>query len=48
MYHMNVENLKLYEPFMLTKDEVAINNILPSLNDLVPHTMDEIKEDSIL
>jgi len=45
---MNMGHLKLYEPSMLTKDEVGSNHILPSLNDLDSNTMDELKEDSIL
>ena len=45
---MNMGHLKLYEPSMLTKDEVGSNQILPSLDDVAPNTMDELKEDSIL
>jgi len=45
---MNAKHLKLYEPSMLTKDEVGSNQILPSLDDVAPNTMDELKEDSIL
>ena len=33
---------------MLIEDEVGSNHILPSLDDLAPNTMDELKEDSIL
>ena len=45
---MNVEHLKLYEPSMLTKDEVGLDQILPFIDDLAPNTMDEFKEDTIL
>jgi len=45
---LNVENLKMYELSMLTKDEVGTNYILLSLDELVPNTIDELKEDSIL
>jgi len=45
---MNVEHLKLYEPYMMTEDEASLDQIFPSLNDLTPNTMDELKEDSIL
>lgn len=44
---MNVEHLKLYDPSMLTKNEVDSDQILSSINDLGPNTMDEIKEDKI-
>jgi len=45
---VNVGHLKLYEPYMLTKDEAGLDQVLPSLDDLAPNTMDEFKEDSIL
>jgi len=44
---LNVEYLKLYEPSMLTEDEASLDQIFPSLDDLAPNTMDELK-DSIL
>lgn len=45
---MNVDHLKLYEPSMLIEDEGGSNQILPSIEDLAPNTMDELKEDTIL
>jgi len=45
---MNVEHLKLYEPSMLTKDEVGSDQIISSIDDLAPNTMDGLKEDTIL
>lgn len=45
---VNVKHLKLYEPSMFTEEKVGPDQILPSLNDLSPNTMDEIKEDYIL
>ena len=45
---VNVEHLKLYELSMLTKDEVGLDQILPSIDDLASNTMDELKEDTIL
>ena len=45
---VNVEPLKLYEPSMLTEDEVGSYLILPSIDDLAINTMDELKEDIIL
>jgi len=45
---VNVEHLKLYEPSMLTEDKAGLDHILPSIDDLAPNTMDEIKEDTIL
>jgi len=38
----------LYEPYILIEYEVGLDHILPSLDDLAPNTMDELKEDSIL
>ena len=45
---VNVEHLKLYEPSMLTEDEVGSDQILSSIDDLVHNTMDELKEETIL
>ena len=45
---MNVEHLKLYETSMLFEDEASIDQILSSIDDLAPNTMDELKEDTIL
>jgi len=45
---VNVEHLKLNEPYILTKDELDSDHILPSIDELAPNTMDELKEDSIL
>lgn len=45
---VNVEHLKLYEPSMLTKDEVGSDQIFPSIDELAPNTMDKLKKDSIL
>jgi len=33
---------------MLKKDEAGLDLIFPSLDDIAPNTMDELKEDSIL
>lgn len=40
--------MELYKPSMLTKDEAGLDQILPSIDDLAPNTMDEPKEDTIL
>lgn len=45
---MNMKRLKMYEPYMLTKDEVGSYHIFPSLDDLTPNNMDDLKEDYIL
>jgi len=45
---LNVEHLKLYKGSMLIEDEGSLDQIFPSLDDLAPNTMDELKEDSIL
>ena len=45
---LNVENLKLYDPSMLIEDKAGLDQILPSIDDLAPNTMDELKEDTIL
>lgn len=44
----NVKNLKLFEPSMLTEEEQEGNQVLPSIEDLVPHTMNALQEDSVL
>jgi hypothetical protein len=43
---VNVENLKLLEPSML--DEEEENHVLLIVEDLAPHGLDELKEDTVL
>jgi hypothetical protein len=42
---VNVENLKLYEPSMLDKEE---EQVLPTIEDLTPYSQEELEEDTIL
>ena len=43
---VNVENLKLYEPPMIMDKEINIQ--IPSIDDLAPKYMRELKDDVIL
>jgi len=45
---VNVENLKLFEPSMMTDVEAEVGQVLPFIEYLAPSTMDELKEDLIL
>lgn len=45
---VNVENLKLFASSMLTEDEAGLDQILSSLDDLAPPTIEKIKEEYIL
>lgn len=45
---VNVDNLKLFEPYMLTKEEQKIDQVLSSVDDLAPNITYELGEDSIL
>jgi hypothetical protein len=42
---VNVENLKLYDPSMLDREE---EHVLPSIEDLAPDSQVELAEDTIL
>jgi hypothetical protein len=43
---VNVENLKLFKPSML--DEEEEHQVLPTIEDLAPHGIEELKEDIVL
>jgi len=43
---VNVENLRLYEPPLITDHESTIQ--LPSIEDFSPEFLDDLKEDTIL
>jgi len=45
---VNVEHLKLCEPYMLIEDEAGLDQILPYIGNLAFDTMDELKEDTLL
>jgi hypothetical protein len=42
---VNMENLKLFEPSML--DEEEEHQVLPTVEDLAPHGLEELKEDTV-
>ena len=44
---LNVEHSEFYDPYMFIEDEVDLDEIYPSLNELASNTMDELKENSI-
>lgn len=45
---VNVEHLKLYEPYKSIEDEGGLDHIFTSLDELTPNIMDELKEHFIL
>jgi len=38
----------MFDPSMITEDEATIGEVLPSIKDIAPNIIDELKEDFVL
>lgn len=45
---INVDKLKLFAPYTMINVEAKVRHVLPSIEELAPRIMDELKEDFVL